>query len=134
VFGELHPDVRARLGIVGAAFAWEVELAALPLAPPRQMKPIPRFPGSARDVSLLVAADIAAGRVRDTIGDAREPLVESVRLLEDYRDDRLGAGQKSMLWSIAYRAADRTLTDAEVDRAHEAIVARLVGTLPAQRR
>jgi phenylalanyl-tRNA synthetase beta subunit len=41
---------------------------------------------------------------------------------------------KSMLWSIAYRAADRTLTDPEVDKAHENIVARLVENLPAQRR
>jgi phenylalanyl-tRNA synthetase beta subunit len=41
---------------------------------------------------------------------------------------------KSMLWSITYRSRDRTLTDADVDRAHEAIVARLVEHLPAQRR
>ena len=39
-----------------------------------------------------------------------------------------------MLWSIEYRSADRTLTDVEVDQAHEAIVARLVENLPAQRR
>ena len=57
-----------------------------------------------------------------------------MRLLEDYRDAKLGDGMKSMLWSIAYRAPDRTLTDAEVDTAHEAIVARLVENLPAQRR
>jgi phenylalanyl-tRNA synthetase beta subunit len=39
-----------------------------------------------------------------------------------------------MLWSIAYRSPERTLTDAEVDKAHEAIVGRLVENLPAQRR
>lgn len=134
-FGELHPDVRARLGVDGAAFAFEVELSLLPVAPPAQMQPIPRFPGSARDVSLLLAADIPAGRVEDVIADAAEPLVAGVRLLEDYRDaDKLGAGMKSMLWSISYRAPDRTLTDAEVDRAHETLVARLVDNLPAQRR
>jgi phenylalanyl-tRNA synthetase beta chain len=57
-----------------------------------------------------------------------------VRLLEDYRDAKLGEGMKSMLWSIEYRSPERTLTDVEVDKAHEAIVARLVGNLPAQRR
>jgi phenylalanyl-tRNA synthetase beta subunit len=41
---------------------------------------------------------------------------------------------KSMLWSIAYRSLERTLTDAEVDAAHEAIVGMLVDHLPAQRR
>jgi phenylalanyl-tRNA synthetase beta chain len=60
--------------------------------------------------------------------------VSRVRLLEDYRDAKLGDGLKSMLWSIEYRSPERTLTDAEVDQAHEAIVARLVENLPAQRR
>jgi phenylalanyl-tRNA synthetase beta chain len=62
------------------------------------------------------------------------PLVESVRLIEDYRDAKLPAGQKSMLWSITYRAPDRTLTDSEVESAHEALVARLMTELGATRR
>ena len=133
-FGEVHPEVRARLGAHGAVFAFEVELAALGVAAPAQMTAIAKFPGSARDVSLLLEAGIPAARVADVIDEVREPLVERVRLLEDYRDAKLGEGRKSMLWSIEYRAADRTLTDVEVDRAHEAIVARLVANLPAQRR
>jgi phenylalanyl-tRNA synthetase beta subunit len=39
-----------------------------------------------------------------------------------------------MLWTITYRAGDRTLTDAEVDKAHEGIVQRLLAELGAQRR
>jgi phenylalanyl-tRNA synthetase beta chain len=133
-FGELHPDVREKLGVSGSVFAFEVEIAKLPLAPPAQMRTIPRFPGSERDVSLLLAEGIPAARIVDVIEAANEPLVSRVRLLEDYRDAKLGAGMKSMLWSIAYRAPDRTLTDVEVDKAHENLVARLVENLPAQRR
>jgi phenylalanyl-tRNA synthetase beta chain len=133
-FGEVHPDVRARLGVEGAVFAFEIELDRLPLAQPAQMRAIPRFPGSERDVSLLLAEDIPAGRIVEVVEATSEPLVSRIRLLEDYRDAKLGAGMKSMLWSIAYRSPDRTLTDAEVDRAHESIVARLVENLPAQRR
>ena len=50
------------------------------------------------------------------------------------RDDIDPNSLDAVLWSIAYRAPDRTLTDVEVDRAHEGIVARLVENLPAQRR
>jgi phenylalanyl-tRNA synthetase beta subunit len=39
-----------------------------------------------------------------------------------------------MLWSMTYRSAERTLTDAEVDDAHAAIVARLLADLPAEQR
>ena len=71
---------------------------------------------------------------RQVIEQAAEPLVQRTRLLEDYRDAKLGEGQKSMLWSIEYRSPERTLTVEEVDKAHEAIVGRLVENLPAQRR
>ena len=133
-FGEVHPDVRKRLGVDGAVFAFDLELARLPLAAPAQMQAIPRFPASTRDVSLLLAAEIPAARITEVIAQVAEPLVQRIRLLEDYRDAKLGDDKKSMLWSIEYRSPDRTLTDAELDKAHENIVARLVEHLPAQRR
>ena len=133
-FGELHPRVRKALGVGAPVFAFDLQLERVPLAGPAQMQPIARFPGSTRDVSLLLGEAIPAARVTEVIAAAHEALVGGVRLLEDYRDSKLPAGTKSMLWSIAYRAPDRTLTDVEVDRAHEAIVGRLVENLPAQRR
>lgn len=133
-FGEVHPETRKALGVELPVFAFEVELEALELASPAQMRSIPKFPGSSRDVSLLMAAATPAAAVAKLVADAAQPLVAGVQVLEDYRDAKLGEGKKSMLWSIDYRAADRTLTDAEIDAAHEAIVARLVELLPAQRR
>ncbi|MCW5809352.1 MAG: hypothetical protein KIT31_43765, partial [Deltaproteobacteria bacterium] len=134
VFGEVHMDVRARFGLHVPVFAFDLDLARIPVASPAQMRPIPRHPASARDVSLLLAAAVPAARVEEVITNVADPLVSRVQLLEDYRDAKLGDGMKSMLWSIEYRAADRTLTDAEIDKAHEAIVGRLVEHLPAQRR
>ena len=133
-FGEVHPEVRKRLGVEPPVFAFDLDLTKLPLATPSQMRPIAKFPGSTRDVSLLLGAGIPASRIEDVIAAVGEPLVTTVHLLEDYRDAKLGDGMKSMLWSILYRAPDRTLTDVEVDKAHEAIVGRLVENLPAQRR
>jgi phenylalanyl-tRNA synthetase beta chain len=133
-FGEVHPDARKRLGIDAPVFGFDLELERLPIAGPAQMQLIPRFPGSTRDVSLLLAAELPAARVVEVIEQVAEPLVQRIRLLEDYRDAKLGDARKSMLWSIEYRSPDRTLTDAEVDKAHEAIVGRLIENLPAQRR
>jgi phenylalanyl-tRNA synthetase beta chain len=132
--GEIHPDTRAAMGVDAAAFAFEVELALLPPPSPAQMRPIPRFPASSRDVSLLLADALPAARVREVIAGASQPLVEAVRVVEEYRGAGVPAGHRSMLWSIVYRAPERTLTDAEVDSAHEAIVGRLLAELPAQRR
>jgi phenylalanyl-tRNA synthetase beta chain len=132
--GEIHPDVRLAHHIDAPVFGFELDLDRLPPSKPAQMRPIPRFPRSTRDVSLLMAAAIPAGRVREVILGAHQPLVEGFDVLEDYRDPKLPPGTKSMLWSISYRASDRTLTDPEVDAAHEAIVGLLVDHLPAQRR
>ncbi|HEY0189721.1 MAG TPA: phenylalanine--tRNA ligase subunit beta [Kofleriaceae bacterium] len=133
-FGEVHPDVRRKLAVDGPVFAFDLDLSRLPLAAPAQMQAIPRYPSSSRDVSLLLAAEIPAAQVAEVIAQAAEPLVQRARLLEDYRDAKLGDGQKSMLWTIEYRSPERTLTVDEVDKAHEAIVGRLIENLPAQRR
>ncbi|CAN5908773.1 phenylalanine--tRNA ligase subunit beta [soil metagenome] len=133
-FGEVHPNVRKRLGVEQPVFAFDLDLTKLPHAEPAQMQAILKFPGSARDVSLLLEAQIPAARVQTVIANVHEPLVSAVRLLEDYRDAKLGEGMKGMLWSILYRSPERTLTDVEVDKAHESIVARLIENLPAQRR
>lgn len=133
-FGEVHPRTRRALGLDEPAFAFEIDLAALALAAPARMRPIAKFPGATRDISLLMDAAIPAAAVAAAIAAVPQPLVVAVRVLEDYRDARLGDGKKSMLWSIDYRSPERTLTDAEIDAAHEAIVAHVVAALPAQRR
>ena len=44
-------------------------------------------------------------------------------MLEDFRDPKYAPrGKKGMLWTLTYRADDRTLTDAEVDAAHGRVV------------
>lgn len=133
--GELHPDVRARLGVDTPVFVAELDLSLVAAAGPTQMRPVPRFPASSRDISLLLPESVPAAQVEAVVTGAAEPLLERVTLAEEYRDaDKLGPDKKSQLWSLTYRAADRTLTDAEIDAAHEGLVARLTQALPAARR
>lgn len=133
--GELHPRTRRALDVEPRCFAFDLALDAFPPPPPRQMRAVSRFPAVTRDISMLMDAAVPASRVRELIDEAGEPLVEAVTVLEDYRDPQhVPAGKKGMLWSITYRSPEGTLTDAQVERAHEAIVARLLEKLPARRR
>jgi phenylalanyl-tRNA synthetase beta chain len=133
--GELHPRTRRALDLAPRCFAFELRLDGFPTPAARQMRPVSRFPAVTRDISMLMDADVPASRVRVLIDEAAEPLVEHVTVLEDYRDpEHVPAGKKGMLWSITYRSYEGTLTDAQVERAHEAIVARLLEKLPARRR
>jgi phenylalanyl-tRNA synthetase beta chain len=125
--GQLHPRVRAAFGIETTCFYFEISLEGLAL-PTRKFRELPRFPAVVRDISFFVAETVPAVRIAAAIGELEEPLREEVRVLEDYREaGKVPSGSKGMLWSITYRAADRTLTDQEVN----ACQGRLVGHLRA---
>ncbi len=133
--GEVHPEVRAAFDIAPACFVFDLDLERLPQPEPRQMRAVPRFPAITRDISLFVAAEIPAARVGDLIAERADPLIEQVRVLEEYRDpERVPPGQKGLLWSITYRSSEATLTDKEVDDRHEVLVSHLVEKLAATRR
>ncbi len=135
VVGEVHPEVRDHFGIERPCFAFELNLTRLPPARLAKYEPIDRFPAIVRDVSFFVDDFVPAARVRSVILDGKESLLRDVRVLEDYREPgRVPQGKKGMLWSMTYRASDRTLTDAEVDAAHERLVAVLLAALKAERR
>jgi phenylalanyl-tRNA synthetase beta chain len=133
--GELHPEVRAALGLEVPAFVFELDLTALGAAARPTFRPLPRFPQVLRDLSFFVDAELPARDIRTAIDRVKDPLCIEVRVLEDYRDQgRVPAGKKGMLWSFVYRAEDRTLTDAEVKAAHEPFVARLKSALALEQR
>ncbi|MBN2575682.1 MAG: phenylalanine--tRNA ligase subunit beta [Deltaproteobacteria bacterium] len=125
--GELHPAIARRLGIETRASYFEVEIAALAsAAPPLRITAPPRFPAIVRDVSFWIDLGVEAAAQRAAFLSAKEPLLSELAVLEDFRDPKyVPAGKKGLLWSMTYRAADRTLTDGEADRAHQGVVAAL---------
>ena len=64
---------------------------------------------------------------------AAEPLLCELAVLEDYRDPEVTpVGKKGQLWTMTYRAPDRTLTDAQADQAHARVVLALRSTFTLQ--
>src|SRR4029077_3427238 len=93
---------------------------------PIRSAPPPRFPAATRDISFWIDEDVSADDQRALLTSTAEPLLEDLAVLEDYRDPRyVPPGKKGMLWTLTYRAGDRTLTDGEVDAAHARVVAAL---------
>jgi phenylalanyl-tRNA synthetase beta chain len=123
--GELHPRVAAAFGLPRGVHAFQLDLAALTrrarLVP--RYAGIPRFPAVLRDLAVLVSDEVEAARVVSAVRS--EPLVEAATLFDVYTGAPIPAGKKNLALALRYRAADRTLTDAEVDAAHARIVERL---------
>lgn len=126
-FGEIHPDLRQRLSIEVVAFAFELDLPQnLPEAP--TFAPLPRFPAVTRDLSFFVDAPISAGDLLRDLRGAGETLLSDVQVMEDYREKgRVPEGKKGMLFGLTYRHPERTLTDEEVQKAHDGVVRHLRG-------
>lgn len=133
--GEIHPEVLDGLDLEGPVFVFEVDLGQLAAMPERvRYRPIPRFPASSRDVSLLVDEDLPAGRVLEEMAAASEPLLESAAVFDEYRGAGLPAGRRALAFRLTYRAEDRTLTEEEVSEAHRRVLERVVSALGVEPR
>ncbi|HYS81954.1 MAG TPA: phenylalanine--tRNA ligase subunit beta [Anaeromyxobacteraceae bacterium] len=123
--GELHPRIAAAFGLPRGVFAFRLDLTALlahaELVP--RYRGVPRFPAVLRDLAVVVADGVEAAEVVEAV--EAEPLVEGATLFDLYTGAPIPPGKKNLALALRYRAADRTLTDAEVDEAHARIVARL---------
>ena len=122
--GEIHPAALSSLKLPRGAVGFE--LALMEIWCRRRMpeaRPIPEQPPMSRDVALLVDEGQDAGPIRDALAERCGDLAERVELFDVYRGEELGAGRKSLAFSVVYRAPDRTLTDEEVDALHREAVA-----------
>jgi phenylalanyl-tRNA synthetase beta chain len=132
--GQLHPATARALAVEATPLVFELDLMALPPPAAVVAAELPRFPAVARDLSFFIDESVTASRISALVDRLRSPLLVDVRVLEEYRGDKRPAGKKGMLWSFTYRAADRTLTDAEVQKLHDELVEKLSAELAFERR
>jgi phenylalanyl-tRNA synthetase beta chain len=134
--GPLHPDVIDAFELEEAALVVEVDLGALDALGVRETRfaMLPRFPASTRDIAVVVRDDIAAGDVERTVREVAGGLAENVRLFDRFVGASVPAGHASLALHVVYRAADRTLTDSEVDARHAQVVAEVEKRFGAQLR
>ena len=133
--GELHPLAVAAYDAEAPVVAFELDVEALEKTsrPARDYVDVPQFPAVSIDQAFVVGEDVTHERLVQCMTSAGGKLLESVRLFDVYRDKlRVGAGKKSMAYALTYRAADRTLTSEEVDKAHAKLVKKVCGATGAE--
>ncbi|HEX9750720.1 MAG TPA: phenylalanine--tRNA ligase subunit beta [candidate division Zixibacteria bacterium] len=104
---------------------FDLELICTALGAAHQFEPLPRYPDVYRDLAVVVDTHVAAGALQQTICDSGGGLIADVRVFDRYTGSQIPQDKVSVAFSLVYRHADRTLTDAEVDSAHARIVAAL---------
>ena len=135
-FGQLLPAIAERHGLppADAVYVADFDLEATdalrarsggPEGPPLRVTPLPRFPSVTRDIAMLVADTLPAATIRATIREAAPATLVSVREFDRYQGKGVPDGQISLALRLTFRSPERTLTDAEVQSAMDAVLATL---------
>ena len=125
--GLLSPAVGEQHGLsaADAVYALELDFDLLETSASHlqtAVQPLPRFPSVARDISILVDEALPAAEVRQTISEAAPALLARIREFDRYQGKGVPEGKVSLSLRLTFRSPDRTLTDAEVQKAMDDVL------------
>lgn len=130
-FGLVRAAVRAEWRLAEPVAAAELDVAPLvahvfgvPAA-----RAVPPYPCVQRDTALVVDEAVTHADVVRAIRQFAPPELVDVRLFDVFRGAALGAGRKSMAYSLTYQSGERTLTDEEVNGYDAVVKAGMTRTL-----
>ena len=119
VIGEIAPAVLDNYGIGTRAYVATLDIADIFDARivEKKFKPTPKFPASTRDLAIICDDELPAASLEKAIRAGAGKLLEKVELFDVYKGSSIAEGKKSVAYTMTLRAADRTLTVEECDRA-----------------
>lgn len=124
IVGEVHPEVATQLGLPGRAVVAEVLFDRFTAAGQRtpQARPLPRFPGVRRDLTVVIRGKIAGQDVVQVIRELGGYTLREIYMVSEYQGPQLGAGARSLSFRLQYQADDRTLTNEEISVVQQRII------------
>jgi phenylalanyl-tRNA synthetase beta chain len=124
--GRVLPDAVDTPPWAGDVWAFELTLPSDPAPPPVPVHvPLPQYPGSERDLALLVPAGVTVADVGRVISAKGGEDLESVDVFDVYEGEALGEELRSIAFRLRFRSPKRTLKDKEVDRHVASVLKRL---------
>jgi phenylalanyl-tRNA synthetase beta chain len=118
--GELHPRWLQKYDLPKAPVVFEVDAVALQQRDVPAYVEISKFPGTTRDLALIVRNDVAAQQLLDAFAGAVQAsehgrIVQAIVLFDEYRGKGLEADEKSLAFRFSLQDTQTTLQDEIVD-------------------
>ncbi len=134
--GLLHRNLARQYDLERPAYAAEINLEELLQKQPRSFKfePIPRFPGTSRDLSFLVDENISYQQIHQQLEKLNLPLLERFLIYDRFKGKSLPPGKVSFSVRFYFRHETRTIQAEEVDRLMQEIISQLKSSLNIQLR
>lgn len=92
---------------------------------PAAFTEVPKYPASARDMALLVDRQVPAAALCAAAAEAGGSLLRDVSIFDVYTGHPVPADKKSIALGLVFQAPDRTLTDADTQKAYDRVLRRL---------
>lgn len=127
-FGQVTYETCAEFDLECKVFVLELDYDSLQAAftVPFKFEPLPKFPEVKRDLALIADEEITCGEIEDVIRSACKQSVKNVELFDVYVGDQIGAGKKSMAFTVTFSSdGTKPLETGDVD----GFVKRILGSL-----
>ena len=132
LIGETAPAVLASFDAKQPAFIFELNVSTLISLPSgaKMFAPIPKFPSTGRDITLIVDNHIQASDIINKAKSLQENLpekwMEHISILDVYSGQPIPPGKKSISLRITYRSFTETLADQMVNRIHHQLTGGII--------
>ncbi len=122
--GEVHPTVASNYSIKDRVYVAVIDMPEIVSRASFDYKyeGIAKFPAATRDISMIVPKDVLAGDIEKVFETKGGKLLESYQLFDIYEGAQIKSGYKSIAYSLAFRAKDRNLEEADITGAMNKIV------------
>ncbi len=122
--GQIHPEVGDNYNLKTEAYVAVLNMEVITMLTnfDRKYEGIAKFPASTRDLSMVMDKGLFVGQIEHVIKKNAGKILESCELFDVYEGEQVGAGRKSVAFSLSFRAKDRNLESAEVDKAIEKVL------------
>ena len=130
VIGKIHPSLTK-----DDIYAVELSLEALmSKVKPIKFKAALKYPEIVKDMAFAVKKDITSEEVVNVIKKAGGKLLTDIKLFDLYTGEHVSSDEKSLAYSLTFSSNDRTLSEDEVMKVFENIIAKVEEKLGAKLR
>lgn len=119
IMGEIHPEVQDNYELGVKTYVAKLNIPELMETANEKItyRPLPKFPATTRDLSLIVDDEVPVAELEKAIRGAVGKILEKVTLFDVYKGKQIEDGKKSVSYSIFMRSHEGTLTDEQADSA-----------------
>jgi phenylalanyl-tRNA synthetase beta chain len=115
--GELHPRWQRKYDLTAVPVVFELELGAIEKRPLPASEEVPKFPAMRRDLAAEFEENVRFGDISAELRRVGPAILRDVTVFDLYRGEGVQKGKKSLAFSVLLQDTQKTLTDAEAEKA-----------------